>query len=61
MRVLVDGTETREVLDRAATPADWRPRIIAAPCRATAAGSSPNERIPIAELPGSDARSRTGA
>ena len=30
----------------AATPADWRPRTIAAPCRPTAAGSSPNERMP---------------
>ena len=37
----------------AATPADCRPRTIAAPSRPTAAGSSPNERIPSAALPGS--------
>ena len=45
----------------AATPADWSPRTIAAPCRATAAGSLPNERIPRAAFVGSVARSSAGA
>ena len=36
----------------AATPAAWSPRTIAAPSRPTAAGSSPNERIPSAGVAG---------
>ena len=45
----------------AATPADWRPRTVAATSSPTATGSSPNERIPIAGLRGFVARSQTGA
>ena len=44
----------------AATPAACSPRTIAAPCRPTAAGESPNDRIPSAGLAGFVARSRTG-
>ncbi len=45
----------------AATPADWSPRTIAAPSRATSSGRSPNARMPRLTLSGSVARSRTGA
>jgi hypothetical protein len=45
----------------AATPAACSPRTIAAPCRPTAAGESPNDRTPSAGLAGFVARSRTGA
>ncbi len=48
-------------LTAAATPARCSPRRNATPSAATRAGSSPNERIPIAAFAGALATSRTGA
>jgi hypothetical protein len=48
-------------LAQAATPADCRPRTAAAPCRATSAGETPNDRVPITGLDGADSTSRHGA
>ena len=50
VRVAAASPRPGKCLTAAATPADRRPRINAAPRTPTAAGSSPNERIPSAAL-----------
>ena len=48
-------------LAQAATPAPCSPRTNAATCRATSAGSAPNERMPITGFCGFVLTSATGA
>ena len=48
-------------LAQAATPADCRPATAAATCRATSAGSEPNDRVPTTRLPSGASTSAHGA